>query len=418
MHMSAPIGPPTRAMTRRTGAIPVNRRIGAGLACLAISLTADLAIAAPVPTPMDSSMNEAVLMLPKKTLFGTVRLETTVFRPPGNGPFPVVVINHGKAPGNPSFQGRARFARASREFLRRGYAVVLPMRQGFSRSEGYYQEPGCNLAANGEAQAEDVDAAIEALSGESWFDRERIVIVGQSHGGWTALAAAGGQRTGLRAVINFAGGLRQTQCAAWQSNLARAAGELGARARVPSLWFYGENDSFFGPELVTAMHAAWREAGGRATLVAFGVWPHGDAHGMFDSREGPKLWLPHVERMLADSGLPWRPVITLPPVAHRSTVPPASGFAALEDVEALPTKIAGARRAYPDFLAAPPPKAFAVSAGGAWAWSAERADAIEVALERCRGHARDKPCALYAVDDTVVWSPFTPGSSSGDASPR
>ena len=65
-------------------------------------------------------------------------LETTVFKPPGAGPFPVVIINHGKSAGNPKFQNRARNVWTAREFVMRGFMVLLPNRQGFSKSTGAY----------------------------------------------------------------------------------------------------------------------------------------------------------------------------------------------------------------------------------------------------------------------------------------
>ena len=80
---------------------------------------------------------EFVLMLARAR--GPV-LETTIFLPRGDGPFPVAVINHGKAPGPASMQPRARFESATAEFLQRGYAVVAPMRTGFSKSGGGYSE--------------------------------------------------------------------------------------------------------------------------------------------------------------------------------------------------------------------------------------------------------------------------------------
>ncbi|HKA42079.1 MAG TPA: hypothetical protein VKF40_08825 [Burkholderiales bacterium] len=48
-----------------------------------------------------TDLNEQVVMLPVKGSYST-ELETTIFRPNGEGPFPLVVINHGKASGNPS----------------------------------------------------------------------------------------------------------------------------------------------------------------------------------------------------------------------------------------------------------------------------------------------------------------------------
>lgn len=112
------------------------------------------------PSDTDSLLNETVLMIPKKGFF-TLELETTLYKPDGDGPFPVAVINHGKSPANTRFQGRYRPAIAARYFLHRGYAVVVPMRQGFSRSGGSYIGGGCNVESNGRVQAEDVQAALD-----------------------------------------------------------------------------------------------------------------------------------------------------------------------------------------------------------------------------------------------------------------
>lgn len=286
----------------------MRRHLGAVAAAALLSLLAGGPAAAQVrAATLDSSLNEQVIAIPKKLLFGSIDLETTIFRPPGDGPFPLVVINHGKADGNPQFQSRARYSVAAREFVRRGYVVALPMRQGFSRSGGNYIAGGCNLVGNGDAQAEDVKAALDHLVAQPYVDASAIAVLGQSHGGWTTLAFGALGYPGVRALVNFAGGLRQTQCAAWQSNLIRAAGDLGARNRLPTLWFYGENDSYFEQFVYRGMHEAYTRAGGQARLVEFGIWPHGDAHAMFTSRAGVAIWLPEVERLFRAAGLPFDP---------------------------------------------------------------------------------------------------------------
>jgi dienelactone hydrolase len=361
------------------------------------------AYAQPAP-PLDPTLREQVVMVPKPMPIGSIELETTVYRPPGDGPFPVVVINHGKEGGEPALQARARYPIAARELLRRGYAVVLPMRQGFSRSTGYYIQSGCNLVGNGLAQAEDVKVVLDHLSKEPWFDRTAIVVMGQSHGGWTALAFGALGHPGLRGVVNFAGGLRDPSCAAWDHNLIRAAGELGERSRVPGLWFYGDNDSYFSPFVFRGMHEAFVRAGGAARLVAFGTWPHGDAHAMFGGRAGLDTWLPALERFLGELGLPSAPGVRLPTPAHAAPVPAASGFARIDDVAALPVRGASARTAYPRYLSAEAPKAFVLSPEGAWGWYTGRSDAMAAALEACQRNTRTTPCALYAVDDQVVWT--------------
>ena len=139
------------------------------------------------PVELNASLNETVVQIPKPGLF-TVELETTIYKPDGAGPFPVALINHGKAFGDPRFQSRYRPGLAARYFLQRGYAVVVPMRQGFSKSGGSYIGGGCNVQSNGQVQASDVKAVLDHVTQQTWADKERMVVLGQSHGGWTTLA--------------------------------------------------------------------------------------------------------------------------------------------------------------------------------------------------------------------------------------
>jgi dienelactone hydrolase len=115
-------------------------------------------------------------------------LEVTTYMPNGDGPFPIVVINHGRSPGDAKLQERYRPTLAVREFVSRGYAVVVPMRQGFSKSGGTEISGGCNVHSNGIQQAISVKRTVELASSKSWTDSSRIVIIGQSHGGRTTLA--------------------------------------------------------------------------------------------------------------------------------------------------------------------------------------------------------------------------------------
>lgn len=55
-----------------------------------------------------SKLPEEVVFVPKKLFLGSVSLETTIFKPIGDGPFPLVIINHGKANGLTQFQPRYR----------------------------------------------------------------------------------------------------------------------------------------------------------------------------------------------------------------------------------------------------------------------------------------------------------------------
>ena len=91
------------------------------------------------------------------------------------------MINHGKESGNPKFQPRARYIVASREFVRRGYVVMIPMRSGFSKSSGMaISEGGCNIAGKWPGTGCGYRRRTRACACP-YVDR-RIVVVGQSHG--------------------------------------------------------------------------------------------------------------------------------------------------------------------------------------------------------------------------------------------
>ena len=351
---------------------------------------------------LDVALNEQVLQIPKPGLF-TLKLETTLYKPEGAGPFPLVVINHGKSLGNTRFQSRYRPALAARFFLQRGYAVVVPMRQGFSKSEGNYIDPGCNVERNGRVQAEDVKAVLDYATAQPWVNKEQILVLGQSHGGWTTLALGALNYPGVRGLVNFAGGLRQSNCPGWESVLGRSAGAYGKETRQPSLWFYGDNDSYFSPDTFHAMFDNYVAAGAPAKLVAFGKFGS-DAHTMFGSRQGSDIWQPRVEAFMQTLGLPTGVVFPQFAPAPPLPVPPASNFAVVTEVDKLPHVSDKGREGYKNFLNKQFPRAFAISASGAWGWGEMGDDPLQRALDNCNKYAKSTPCRLYAVDDQVVWN--------------
>jgi dienelactone hydrolase len=347
------------------------------------------------------ALREEIVMVPKPGLF-TLQLETTYFRPPGAGPFPWVIINHGKAPGDPRFQARARYVTAVRELVQRGYAVVLPMRQGFAKSGGVYVDAGCNVHSNGLAQAEDVKLVLNAFGARPELDPSRVVVFGQSHGGLTTLAAGTLDLPGVKGLVNFAGGLKLDNCQRWESELAEAFGRYGHATRVPALFFYGDNDSYWSPPVWQAMAKRYNDEGGHARVVAFGNFGN-DAHNMFGSTAGVAIWLPEVERFFRELGLPFGKRQGIALIEHALPVPPTSGFAALDDASAVPYLSESGRQGYAAYLAAESPKAFAIASNGAWSWRSLMSDAMERALGRCASLAAGAACRLYAVDDRVVW---------------
>jgi dienelactone hydrolase len=237
-------------------------------------------------------------------------MRTTVFRPPGPGPFPLVVINHGTTQNAerrrllaaPDFDSPAQW------FVRHGFAVAVPQRPGHGATGGDYREDqgGCDeadFARAGLGAAESIATGIAYLRAQPFVRRNETVVVGQSAGGWAALALASRAPAGVRAAINFAGGLGgrswdrpDNNCA--PDRLIATAAEFGRTAKIPTLWIYTANDTYFPPRLSGAMAAAFRAAGGKvdyALLPAFGD----DGHVMAERAGSESVWGPVVERFLA-----------------------------------------------------------------------------------------------------------------------
>ncbi len=350
-----------------------------------------------VPLPLDARLNEQIIMVPAGDGMHEA-LETTVFRPGGPGPFPLLLMNHGKQAGPARQQQRERFIYMATEFVRRGYAVMLPMRTGFAQSTGTYRDFGCDMLANARGQARDVLDALAYARRQSWVDLERIVVAGQSYGGMAALALATRTLPGVRGVFNFAGGLRVDMPGCdWPSALAKAFATFGAYSRIPSLWLYGANDSYFAPALVQRLFHSFAGSGGRGELFAYGPFKR-DAHLTLGSRDGVAVWLPPAERFLQKIGMPVRQVYA---VADAPS-PPDTHFALQGDIAAVPYLAEQGRAAYRTFLGKTTPRAFAVSASGAWGWAEEGESPDFRALASCQRRS-STPCQLYSVDESVVW---------------
>lgn len=374
------------------------RHLVVSAACAAFAVALLPAAAANLPVPLDARLNEQVIMVPAGARLD-VKLETTLFKPDGPGPFPLLIINHGKSPGDPKAQSRDRFVYMATQFVRRGYAVMVPMRTGFAHSTGTYSDFGCNMRANGYQQASDIADVVSYARAQNFIDGEHIVIAGQSYGGLASLAVSTQNLPGVRGIMNFAGGLKvHGGSCDWQGALVGAFAEFGRKNRIETLWMYGANDSYFSPALVNRMYSAFSGNGGKAHLVSYGAFKH-DAHTMLGSRDGQSVWLPEVERFLAQVGMPTQEVYAVAEPA----VQPASNFAALDDLAAIPFLPERGRQQYKAFLTKQTPRAFAVSASGAWGWAEEGEMPNERALAACQANSRT-PCKLYTVDDYVVYN--------------
>ena len=242
-----------------------------------------------------------------------------LIRPPGNGPNPLVVMNHGVSldPTERSYFPLIEFREAALWFARQGYVVVAPIRSGYGLTgieiakRGIFGVFFSSVGQCSDPQFRDAGLAVATMDGwvidyltkQPFVDGRKVIVVGQSGGGWGAIALASQNPEQVRAIITFAAGRGghldgkpNNNCA--PDRLVEATGEFGRTARIPMLWIYTENDTYFGPALSQRMARAFQAEGGNLEyhlLPPFGS----DGHFFVDSGDAVSIWAPLVNDFLA-----------------------------------------------------------------------------------------------------------------------
>ncbi len=144
-------------------------------------------------------------------------LLSTILRPPGDGPFPLLIMNHGTTM---SAMQRAdfpmlEFEAAALWFVNQGFVVVAPQRTGHGETGGLFFESQrlcevANFRAAGLAAAGNIQATINYMLTQSFVRQSNVVVLGQSAGGWSSLALASLNPPTVRAVIDFVGRSRRS----------------------------------------------------------------------------------------------------------------------------------------------------------------------------------------------------------------
>jgi dienelactone hydrolase len=327
------------------------------------------------------------------------QLQVTIAVPDGQGPFPLAVINHGGyGEKPPKTMPRYHISYLASYFMSRGYAVALPMMRGYAGSSGELRVRGCDLLGVANEAADDIGKVIAHMRQQPYVDGARVVVAGESAGGWYSLALAARNLPAVKGVVSFYGGVRVKACSADDAVLIKSSAALGTTARVPSLWLYGDNDSLFAPATWQAMFARYTEAGAPAERANFGAFM-ADSHKLLGTWEGLPVWTPKLDAFLGKIGMP---STSTHPEYMPVQRPPASGYATVDDISAVPyLGDEGMRRLYRTFLSKPYPRAFAIGQkAGAVAHGGF--DPLTQALRDCS--ARSPDCRLYAYDDRVVWT--------------
>ncbi|MBR0737701.1 alpha/beta hydrolase [Bradyrhizobium liaoningense] len=325
---------------------------------------------------------------------GPQGLEAFLVRPAGPKRYPLALLSHGSPR---SFDDRAamsahKYYGIALEYARRGFAALVVMRRGYGTSPGGRIDSlgGCAKAAYLPATAiavADLRAAIDAMARRPDVTTTGMIAAGHSAGGLATIALAAQAPPGQVAAISFAGGRgsREDDDVCNPDGLVHAFATFGRTSRVPMLWVYASNDSYFDLALARRLHDGFRTNGGNATFVA--APPYGeDGHYLY-SVAGRPQWTPYVDAFLRERGLVGRDILGPP-----DPLPP-------------PRQLNEAARAeFARYLASMlPHKAFAVSPNGGYGWRAGRATVDDAQRDSLGACMKWSPtCTLYAVDDRLA----------------
>lgn len=251
------------------------------------------------------------LMLPTDLIENgkPVRLETVLYEPAGNGPFPLAIINHGSTGyGN----DKTLFANTwvnpwLADFLNgRGWVVAFPQRRGRGMSDGLYDEgfaedrgkgytcdPKRSLAGADRA-LRDIESAIAALRRRPDISDASVLLSGTSRGGILSTAYAGLHPEQVQGVINFVGGWIGEGCYSART-VNGTLFNKGSAFPAPMLWLYGHDDPYYSMPHSRRNFDGFRKAGGVAKFVEVNVAGKNNGHSVAAI---PPLWIADVTNYL------------------------------------------------------------------------------------------------------------------------
>jgi pimeloyl-ACP methyl ester carboxylesterase len=220
---------------------------------------------------------------------GTIRLVAYVWKPTKSDRHEVVLFSHGSTGGmaaSPKEPGGEAPPRPLLQFLlARGYSVVAAIRRGRGPSTGTYVEEcstyagKCTLpeqlaltdAALASAMADDNAIIDQLILGKIVPANSRIILMGQSRGGFLSFLLAAQRPDLVKGVINFVGGWHRLgpplSDADVKLRLDDQTTRLAAAAKktsAPTISFYAARDPFYADSMPAKLLNAWREAGGKA----------------------------------------------------------------------------------------------------------------------------------------------------------
>ena len=227
-------------------------RLLSAIAFLTLFAVACAADAAPLPAPH-----------PVDIPSGGSTLHAQLYKPDGDGPFPVVIALHGCGGlAGHSEPVQPRYRDWAEQLLKAGNAVLLPDSYG-SRELG----PQClvkerHVLARRERVA-DIVASRQWLVQQPWAARERISLLGWANGASALLWAVRPQLSSRNVEPDFRSAI------AFYPDCRLSSG-LGWSARIPTLLLIGAKDDVSSPPACRQMVDG---AHGRSALARIVIYP-------------------------------------------------------------------------------------------------------------------------------------------------
>lgn len=234
---------------------------------------------------------------------GKLKLPCWIYWTAGNGPFPVMIWNHGSEK-NPLSQ-----AELARFYTDHGFLFCAPIREGHGNAPGDYildlqkqiLARGINDQSLAQAVAlhdrfnKNVVDAVAWVKAQPFVDHNRIFMSGVSFGGIQTLLTAE-KGLGIRGFIPFAPGAMSWAIQPLQQRLVRAA----KNAKAPVFLLQAKNDYSTGPsERLGPILKTLGPPSGNKLFPPFGS-SHQQGHGAFACWAlGTTLWGDDVLHFLA-----------------------------------------------------------------------------------------------------------------------
>jgi len=230
---------------------------------------------------------------------GALTLAGYLYQPPGPGPFPAVLWNHGSEPdpgGGPQFDSVAAV------FVPAGFAVFAPMRRGHSDSQGEYiresiqQESSLHGQAAGlrlgvhlleTSQVDDQLAGLAFLKRQPFVDTTRLVVAGCSFGGIQTIFGAA-RHVGYRAAVPISpAALSWNNSPDLQTRLKDAVSKID----IPVFVIQPAKDASLEPARVLGPILTRGNAANRVKVFP-AIGPEGQQAHCFGGAQGMHIWGP------------------------------------------------------------------------------------------------------------------------------